>query len=230
MILPVNCYINRGYTSKISNKNNVSFSQNINNEDIYNHEYNEEIEILEYSPNDIHLIGSLDEKNYNIRFTRKDPFKKKEIEIKGYYDGQRVDVKATYKDNKHHYFSGKIGNKSFDIKHRIGGLFVKDNLQGKINNKDFYAKFPSASATDENRDLILLLMHFSGYTLPIDGYNFGSPEASNTSYSYYSGNIKDNIDSYTLLDDIWKDPVLPGPNPFNQVWAILFKLNFQLQL
>ncbi len=219
MILPVNSFSPKYSIQKNSNDTNiknVSFSKNID-DDVFDDDYSEKIEMIEYSPNDMHLIGELDGKDYNIRFIRKDLSKKKNVEIKGYYDGQKVDIKADYKDDKNHYFIGRLGDKIFDVKHRVGGLFVKDNLKGKINGKDFYAKFPSASAVDENRDLIVLLMHLSGYTLDVNGCNFGYPDSSNVSYAYFSGNVKENIDSYTLFNDIWKDPVLSGPNPFNQV-------------
>ncbi len=216
MILPVS-YGTEKISRQFVNKNNgisrVSFSHKIDSGDdfLFEDDYcKDDIDFLPYSSTDLHLLGVLAGKDYNVRFIQNNPKNKKNIEIRGYYNHKRLDIDANYKDDKHHYFKGSFDGKDFEIKHRIGGIFVKDSLKGKIGGKSFSVKFPSASATDENKDLILLLLHLSGFTTSLDGCNFSVTEPSDFSYSYFSGRYNNIPRGGTLLDDIWKDPV-PGP-------------------
>ena len=179
--------------------------------------YQETITMMKYSDYKVHLLGKLDGKDYNLLYKCNDPRHTKNVEIQGYYDHKRTNIKALYKNKKHHYYKGTWGDKEFELEHRIGGVFINGYLKGKIDGKDFYAKFPSISATDNNRDLIVLLLHASGYAAHVDGHNFSYAEASETCYDYYDGGKYANLGLYTLFDDIWNDPIPTGPNPFNQV-------------
>ena len=190
----------------------VSFCKNINNTDEFDIDdtCNDELTAIIFSRSNVQLIGKLDGKDYNIRFEQKDAKNKKLIDIKGYYNNKEVDIKANYKNNKHHYFEGTFNNEFFDIEHRVGGLFTSDKLTGKIDNKNFFAKFPTASATDKHKDLIILLLHLSGYITSIEGHNFSVTEPSDFSYAYFNGRCDTRPAGGTLLDDIWKDPIV-GP-------------------
>lgn len=202
-----------------TNHSRVSFAQKIDN-DIYESvykTYSEDIKMDSSSPNSLNLYGVLDDKEYDINFERKNTSDRKKIAINGFYNGKKVEINANYKDNKHHEFKGTFGDKTFEINHRVRGLFVKDSLKGKINGQEFTAKFPSASATDENRDLMILLLHLSGYVADIKGYNFDDIDSSMTSYKYFNGTLEDEKNKCYIFDDIWRDPIPVGANSFNQV-------------
>lgn len=197
-----------------SSAKKVSFAQKIDNIDKFickDGPCQDKLEPLFYSRNNVHLLGTLDGKDYNIRFEQTNPKNKKSINICGYFDHKRLDVKADYKNNKHHYYKGTYDGQNFQIEFKEGRFFsINSYLKGKLNGKDFYAKFPSASAVDANRNLMLLLLHFSGFMTSAEGYNFSVTEPSNFSYAYFKGRFESCPRAGTLFEDIWKDPV-PGP-------------------
>ena len=214
MISPVLCDSNKNlsnFSMKKTFHSNPSFSQKkVDKTDEFEYVDNpckDNIELSVYAQNDVHLLGTLAGKDYNVRLKQKNPQNKKDIEITGYYNHKKIQIRANYKNNNHHYYKGTYNGENFELEHKIGGLFTKDCLKGKINEKQFCAKFPSASVTDANKDLMLLLLHLSGYITDVDGYNFSVTEPSELSFSYFSGMCKDVPPNGTLLDSIWKDPV-----------------------
>lgn len=215
MILPIYTTQKRilqNFSSKNSSVSNISFSQKIEENDEFDgyKDCSDNLQMLVYARNNIHLIGTLDNKDYNIRFAQNNKANKKIIDIQGYYDSKRLDIKANYKNNKHHCYKGAYNGQNFEIEYKAGGLFSKDCLKGEINAKPFCAKFPSAATADANRNLMLLLLHFSGYITKENGFNFSVTEPSDFSYAYFNGRVDSRSAGGTLFDDIWKDPV-PGP-------------------
>lgn len=205
------------------NMSGMSFAQGIEqNRDSLSFKrgfHQEEIEVIIKNADRVQLLGTLNNKKYDMKLNRKRN-SESNIDIIGEYNSKKAGINAKYK-SINSYFKGRLGSDDFNLTFHEPVFFGDYSIKGKINGEKIKLKFPGAEVDERYKDVVLLILSLNGASSEIEDGKYNALDYSDTCMEYYDceteevaegSEIEEEDDDFfeeerSLLDTIWKKPI-----------------------
>lgn len=193
------------------NRDSISFKRGF---------HQEEIEVIIKNADRVQLLGTLNNKKYDLKLNRKRNSENK-INITGEYNSKKAGIDAKYK-SINSYFKGRLGSDDFNITFHEPVFFGSYSIKGKINGEKIKLKFPGAEVDERFKDIVLLILSLNGSSSEIEDGKYSTFDYSDTCMEYFNceteeveevSEIEEEEDDdffeveKSLLDTIWKKPI-----------------------